>query len=1030
MLTSEQQSQRLSLALKGAKCGLWDWDLTEDKIYFDPNYFLIAGYEPDEFPHHLDEWRKRVHPDDLAPSEREIQQYLSGEIKTFTIEFRFKTKNGDWMWILGQGEISERDKDGNPVRFVGLHIDITEHKQTENALQYSEAKLNSILRSAPIGIGQVTNRKINFANENFAQMLGYSVQELIGNNSQMVYPSEEEFERVGRYKYEEIKKKGTGSIETFLQKKDGTLIDVFLSSTPVNQGDLSQGVTFSALDITDRKKAEQALQNAAKEWRLIMDEFEDVIYLLDNNRHLLRANSAFYKVTETTPEQAIGRHIVELIHPQGEEDPCPICLAQEEKRDFVMVMEADDEINPAGRPIKISVKIVRDEAGASTGILMNLHDLTQTRLAEQTLRESEQKFRLLADYTYDWEYWLDPEENYVYVSPSCERITGYSADEFMSNPKLLFDLVSPAYVETVHQHYADKNNRETPLYSIEFPIRNKAGEERWLEHHCSPIFDEQGHYLGRRGNNRDITEQHQALHTIIKQKEIAQQYLDIAGVMFGALNRQGDITLMNKKGYQILGYPEGELLGRNWFEVCLPAAIQTEVKGILRQHMIGDCKPLEFYENAILNSAGEERMISFHNTLLHDENGPSGVLFSGEDITERKKSEALRLDLEAQLAQKHKMEALGMMAGGMAHNFNNNLAIILGGIDLTRIKLPGNSEVIPLLDNAKTAVLRSRDLIQNILSYSRQGMFNREPVQMALVVDETLKLLRSTIPTTTKIHYQPDAEYQDLTIQADSTRVQEALINLCNNAIQAMDERGELTISLKSIDLQPRDFPAQYQCSPGAYLQLSVQDSGCGMTADLVERIFDPFFTTKAVDQGTGMGLATLQGMIVQHGGMIKVQSTPGQGSTFELYFPLSVTAQPKPSTENISLPCGSEKILFLDDNEMLANLGNIMLSELGYQVCAMTSSTETLKRFQANPDHFDLVITDQTMPDMTGHELIQELRKIRPNLPAILCTGYSSKVDADIAEEFEINAFLMKPLELAKLAQTVRNVLDGVEIG
>jgi PAS domain S-box-containing protein len=443
----------------------------------------------------------------------------------------------------------------------------------------------------------------------------------------------------------------------------------------------------------------------------------------------------------------------------------------------------------------------------------------------------------------------------------------------------------------------------------------------------------------------------------------------------------------------------------------------------------------------LLKKDGDNIWVEDISYIHRDEHGQitdyDGVIYDVSDrvaaqerehkaLLERKQAEAQRADLEAQLAQKHKIEALGLMAGGMAHNFNNNLAIILGGIDLTRLKLPNDSDVLPLLDNAKIAVLRSRDLIQNILSYSRQGVLNREAVQMALVVDETLKLLRSTIPTTVKVNYQPNTECHDLKIQADATRIQEALINLCNNAIQSMDERGEINIALNSVVLSAEDIPAQYQCLPGFYIKLSVQDTGCGMGEEIIEKIFDPFFTTKTVDQGTGMGLATLQGMVIQQGGLIKVYSALGQGSTFEIYFPISDSVHPALKPKDTTLPRGSEKIIFLDDDEMLANMGEPLLAELGYKVCVMTSSRETLKLFQANPNNFDLLITDQTMPDMTGMELIQELRKIRPNLPAILCTGYSSKVDTDMAAEFNVNAFLMKPLELTTLAQAVRNALDS----
>lgn len=490
--------------------------------------------------------------------------------------------------------------------------------------------------------------------------------------------------------------------------------------------------------------------------------------------------------------------------------------------------------------------------------------------------------------------------------------------------------------------------------------------------------------------------------------------------LFCILTSQGEIAQLNEATCRFYNSDEQQLLGRSAKEFFGESCFNAMLEKVSNKHQYhaeietqtrsGTCTYLDVTALPYLDE---------HSSL-------NAVLVQARDIGARKIAEALRLDLEAQLAQKHKIEALGLMAGGMAHNFNNNLAIILGGIDLVRLKLPSDSDVLPLLDNAKIAVLRSRDLIQNILSYSRQGVLNREAVQMALVVDETLQMLRSTIPATVKVNYQPNIPCQDRTIQADATRIQEALINLCNNAIQAMDERGELTIAINEVELHSEDIPAQYQCAPGSYLQLSVQDTGCGMSPDIIEKIFDPFFTTKSIEKGTGMGLASLQGMVLQQGGLIKVYSVPGQGSNFEIYFPISVDAKPALNPTDTRLPRGSEKIIFLDDDEELANMGESLLAELGYQVCAMTSSRETLKLFQANQDYFDLLITDQTMPDMTGLELIHELRKIRPRFPAILCTGYSSKVDESRASQLGINAYLMKPLELTKLSQTVRSVLDS----
>ena len=520
-------------------------------------------------------------------------------------------------------------------------------------------------------------------------------------------------------------------------------------------------------------------------------------------------------------------------------------------------------------------------------------------------------------------------------------------------------------------------------------------------------------------------EQQKSLQTITQEKETAQSYLDIAGVMLGALNRQGDIILMNKKGHQIFGYPDGELIGQNWFEICLPVSIRSQLKDIFTRHISGELKPLEFYENVILNSAGEERIIAFHNTLIGDESGISGFLFSGEDITERKLAETTQQRLELQLRQKHKMEAVGYMAGGMAHNFNNNLSIILGNLELSKMKSPRNSKIGNYLDNAEIAVLRSRDLVNQIITYSRKGIHDKAPMKLRDVIDETIQLLSVTLPTTIKIDFSICSNCGTSFIYGDPSQIQEVLINLCNNAFHAMKEKGELNISVEPAELAKDDIPLQYDASPGRHAKLSVQDTGEGVPDEFLDKIFDPFFSTKEEYEGAGMGLATVQGIVVQHKGLIKVHSILGQGTTFEIYFPLVDGAVPEEKPINADKPKGRERILFVDDDKRLAEIGGEMLTAMGYQVTLMTESQEALKLFASNPKHFDMIFTDQTMPELTGKELIQKVKEIQPDIPIIICTGYSSMIDEEEAKKLGADAFLMKPLDLPVLLQTIRQVMD-----
>jgi PAS domain S-box-containing protein len=439
-------------------------------------------------------------------------------------------------------------------------------------------------------------------------------------------------------------------------------------------------------------------------------------------------------------------------------------------------------------------------------------------------------------------------------------------------------------------------------------------------------------------------------------------------------------------------------------------------------HAIAAKTEIEPMELVVTCKDGSEKNISWGFSAGGKQNWALGL-----DLTKRRQAEAERQELEIQQRQKFKMEALGVMAGGMAHNFNNNLSIVLGNLELASLQKNLTLEMQDFLLNAKTGALRSRDQIKQMMIYSRSESQQEVPTQLGPVINETLKLLRSTIPSSIDLQYDATAESQEAMVLADATQIQEILLNLYNNAVHAMEETGQLTISWDRTTLQAKDIPVEYsKCLPGEFVRLSVKDTGCGMTTDMLEQIFIPFYTTKVVGEGTGMGLSTVQGMMIQLGGKIEVRSALGQGSTFKLYFPITgKRLTDTTAVKGSQLPQGTEHILLVDDDEMLVQLGDRMLSELGYQVTSMTSSTEALKLFAAKYDSFDLVISDQTMPDLLGSDLIAELFKIKPDLPSILCTGYSSKITSEQAIGLGIKGFLMKPYEHSVLAQLVREVLD-----
>lgn len=552
------------------------------------------------------------------------------------------------------------------------------------------------------------------------------------------------------------------------------------------------------------------------------------------------------------------------------------------------------------------------------------------------------------------------------------------------------------------------------LGSIEAEFSQIARENKLID--CDQIHYGEFIHIAESAN-AILKDKQNALETL---QDSEERFKILSNLTFEGIviHKDGIAVDMNESFCRMIGYQRHELLNKSVFDIIAPA-YQTIVKGQMVNNI---ALP---YEAELIRKDGTNVPVEIEAKQI-EMRGENYRVAAVRDIEKRKQVERERSELEQQLRQKYKMEAVGVMAGGVAHNFNNNLAIILGNLEMAEIKKSDTDKLSEYLSNAKTAVMRARELIKNILMYSRQTQSSIGPIDPVFVIDETLRLLQSTLPATVVLDYHP-LPAQGVSILADSSQIQEALLNLCNNAVHAMEETGQLTIRLDVTDLKSGDeIPAQYNCQPGSYLRIAVTDTGCGMDKNTQDRIFDPFYTTKRLNEGTGVGLSTVQGIIDQHNGMLKVSSSVGQGSTFELFFPVVDTKSGDITDEQSETPPeGHEKILLVDDEEMIIEIGSSLLNQLGYRVTATTSSAEALQLFTAEDNQFDLVMTDQTMPDMTGTELIAKLKQVDPGIRTILITGYSSKIDEPEAERLGIDAFCMKPLNLTELSKTTRQVLD-----
>lgn len=421
---------------------------------------------------------------------------------------------------------------------------------------------------------------------------------------------------------------------------------------------------------------------------------------------------------------------------------------------------------------------------------------------------------------------------------------------------------------------------------------------------------------------------------------------------------------------------------------------------------------------------GKEEPHAFYvvRTPKLDNNGNiEYVVCTAHDITERKRMEKEKKKLEARLRQAQKMEAIGTLAGGIAHDFNNILFPILGYSEMLMNDAPDNSDLKRDLSMIFNGTKRARDLVKQILAFSRQREYDLKPIKVHLVVKETLKLIRSSIPATIDIMQNIiDCEL----VMADYTQIHQVAMNLLTNAYHAMEKKGgKLKVTLKEVDLRADDLKGM---PPGTYVRLTISDTGIGMDQSTIDRIFDPYFTTKKEGKGTGLGLAVVHGIIKSHGGHISVYSEPGKGSEFHVYLPVIKAQQETKQIEIQPIKKSNERILVVDDEKMVVEIQQKMLKRLGYDVTSCTSSVEALKAFQANPDNFDLIITDMTMPNMTGDQLAQKIMEIRTDIPIILCSGFSEKMSNEKAKSLGIKKFLMKPVLIKDLSITIRRALDN----
>ena len=654
----------------------------------------------------------------------------------------------------------------------------------------------------------------------------------------------------------------------------------------------------------------------------------------------------------------------------------------------------------------------------------------QHRQLEEGFKKRREQHRAFFELMTARIFHIDLDGRIVRVTKTAADSMGLSVRDILG--KTLYDILPPddAAKFSIENEKIMKSGKPK-LGVIEEYCSLSTGERGWVESDKIPYYDKKGNIAGLIIYATDVTKRKKAEEALSASQFQLSAAMDLAHIVYWEVDPTNRIFTFNDPFYSFYGTTAEEQggYGMTRDEYAKRFIHPEDIPLFYRMVQENDArKDREFFadlEHRIIRSDGEVRTIIARTRFVKDGKGRNIRIYgANQDITATKRAEDDKRSLELQLLHAQKMEALGTLAGGIAHDFNNILEGIIGFAEMIKEDAVADSPQHRRIGLVLRGAKRGRDLVRQILTFSRQSKQEQKPVSLSEIVEEGLRLLRPTLPATIEIRLKNQTS--DDTINANPGQIHQVLMNLCTNAAHAMREEGgilEIEISHVVFTVgDPLPFP---DIQPGVYVVLTVHDTGRGIEPKVLERIFDPFFTTKGQGEGTGLGLSVVHGIIKSHNGYTTVRSEPGKGSTFQVYLPkIELPASPAVA-KVLPIRGGKERILFIDDEDLLVDLYKERLTKLGYEVVASTSSREALELFKKEPQKFDLVITDYTMPNLTGIDLATELLTVRADIPIILCTGHNDNVSPEIVRAAGIREFLMKPQSRDEIAQAIRRVLN-----
>jgi len=807
--------------------------------------------------------------------------------------------------------------------------------------------------------------------------------------------------------------------EYTMMRKNGSTFPAIIHSSPITCEGQPTGLRGIVVDITGRKKIELALQENEQLLRSLVDNMLDATLILDWSGNVLFANKAAAKLVDLeTPAHGKDLNIRDFLHPEHTQTAFEhLDRVNDNKGGFLWQYKI---ITRKGREKWVESLGTKIQLNGTSANIVNLRDITERRQAEETLKETVDKYRNIFENAVEGIFQSAPEGRFIDVNPALAQMMGFRSPEEMIQ----------GFTDIAHQHYVRPEERlrysallerDGVVKGFETEVYRKDKKSIWISINARAVCDKDGNVLYYEGTVENITERKQFADSLKSLEELESSMLSaIPHAVIGLKARS--IIFANDSAEAVFGWTPQELVGRNT-RILYRSDEEYEEIG---KHFYPVLENQRFHREVFncRRKDGKDIVCMVSSARIGSDLTDKKIVAIYEDMTERKRTELEKGHLEAQLRQAQKMEAIGQLAGGVAHDFNNILTAVIGYGNLLKAKMAQDDPLRTYVEHILSSSGKAVNLTQSLLAFGRKQIIELKPCKISTLIKNVEKLLTRLL--TEDIELLTFISPSDPTILADPTQIDQILINLATNARDAMPNGGHLKIEVKLAEIN-RAFVESYGYGEiGKYALISVSDNGLGMDTATKEKIFDPFFTTKEVGKGTGLGLSIVYGIVKQHNGYINVESELWRGTTFHIYLPIVKMKEEKIRPEIISTRGGSETILIGEDNTSVRQLVKEVLEQFGYSVIEARDGEDAIGKFEQSANNIDLVILDVVMPKKNGREVYEAIKMIKPQIKVFFMSGYTADILSDKGMHEEKLDYTPKPISPQEFLVKVRAVLDS----